>query len=225
MVTNTAIAPQSNNNTKKETNENEKPTIEKIEKTDERKIKNYDNMKDRNHSPYKKTNQNHKSENRTNQTNVNHNGNGNEKSVNGFNKKISKQKWVQIPIEIPKIRSKRGRSPRRRRNTDYDDEWKGSDKKSTRQRSHGSGSYRGSRGGGRGGLRSNRRSTQSKQSMSANISHGSRSDNEFPEFSASTMNTEAPPFMMPYMGTYYYNGTGYVGMDSPGVKDCIKKQM
>lgn len=33
------------------------------------------------------------------------------------------------------------------------------------------------------------------------------------------------PYMMPYMGTYYYNGAPLFNMVSTSIKDCIQKQM
>lgn len=39
-------------------------------------------------------------------------------------------------------------------------------------------------------------------------------------------NTSASPFLMPYMGTYYYNGVpSYANMDPSSLKEAIRKQM
>lgn len=41
----------------------------------------------------------------------------------------------------------------------------------------------------------------------------------------STSGGDQTPFMMPYMGTYYYNGAPLFNMVSTSIKDCIQKQM
>lgn len=167
---------------------------------------------------------------------------------NSFNKRISKQKWVPLEIDIAKggSRAKRDRSPRRRRyiHEVEDTDWRAErPPRSTRERRtiRGTNSYRGGRGGGgRGGYRSTtttntsttsaRRSTNAPRPTSTS-SHTPKSESEFSEYPTdftqiNKIGADTPAFMMPYMGTFYFNGTpAFVGMDSLGIKDCIKKQI
>lgn len=159
------------------------------------------------------------------------NGNAN---INSFNKKISKQKWVPLPIDLAKSsRGKRERSPRRTRRiiNDYDDsDWRSEQRpppRSTRPRTRGT-SYRGGRGGGRPPIRPTSRRTVTNKSNLINASKSESDGSDYPlEYTqVNKIGSETPAFMMPYMGTFYYNGTpAFVGMDSLGIKDCIKNQI
>lgn len=148
------------------------------------------------------------------------NGNGN--ATNG--KRNSKQRWVPLDIDLPKSRSKRDSTPRnKRRDVEYEDD--GSTERPTRSsRRYRTSSYRGGRSSAlsRGG----RRSVNSKNSVAR-----SRNDADYLDYPSeytlvNKAGADVPPFMMPYLGTYYYNGvSGFGAMDSLNIKDAIKKQM
>lgn len=126
--------------------------------------------------------------------------------------------------------------------------------RSTRGGSSTSTSYRGGRGGGpvrssRGATST--RSTRSynpKSNYSSSHYHSNHHDNEYTDYPAdftninSKRNSESssvtgkggasgtgtsttPAFMLPYLGTYYYNGAPFVNLDSNSIKECIKKQI
>uniref|UniRef100_A0A1B0CR87 La-related protein 1 n=2 Tax=Lutzomyia longipalpis TaxID=7200 RepID=A0A1B0CR87_LUTLO len=48
----------------------------------------------------------------------------------------------------------------------------------------------------------------------------------FREFAVAKQGADLAAYMMPYMGTYYYNGVpAYPTMDQPSLKECIKRQI
>lgn len=150
------------------------------------------------------------------------NGNGNT-TTNG--KRNSKQRWVPLEIDLSKSRSKRDSTPRnKRRDVEYEDDYS-SERPARASRRYRTSSYRGGRSSaiGRGG----RRNANSKNSTTR-----PRNDADYLDYpSEYTLvnkigGADVPPFMMPYLGTYYYNGVpGFVNMDSLNIKDAIKKQM
>lgn len=157
-------------------------------------------------------------------------------------RKNPKHKWVPLDIEISnKHRSKRERSPRPiRRSKEYDDSYYESARPSrnnSRRIRGGSStsSYRGGRGGTRGsstrgGGGGIRRSAPRVGSTSSTPGQA-RSESDYADYPAeytqvNKIGADAPAFMMPYRGTFYYNGTpSFVDMDSLSLKDCIQKQM
>lgn len=152
---------------------------------------------------------------------TNGNGNGNA-TVNG--KRNSKQRWVPLDIDLPKSRSKRDSTPRnKRRDVEYEDDYS-TERPARASRRYRTSSYRGGRSSaiGRGG----RRSVNSKNSATR-----SRNDADYLDYPSeytlvNKIGADVPPFMMPYLGTYYYNGVpGFANMDSLNIKDAIKKQM
>lgn len=159
--------------------------------------------------------------------------------TNGLNKRISKQKWVPLNIDLSKGRPKRGGSTQRRRfNTDYDEnDWRSGERgvRATRRPIRGSSSssstYRGRGGSVRGSSsRTTRRPPAPKSVNNDNVS--SKSNNsDYADYSGdfsaiNKLGVDAPAFMMPYLGTYYCGGTqNFAGVNTVGVKDCIKKQM
>lgn len=98
-----------------------------------------------------------------------------------------------------------------------------------------SSSYRGGRASGRGSMSSSgRRNVR----QSGPITRAPRTDQEFVDVSNEFINAhngkavnglasaKELPFMMPYMGTFYYNGIpAYVSMDTASVKEAIRKQI
>lgn len=157
------------------------------------------------------------------------NGNG--------NKRISKQKWVPLEIDLSKSRNKRDRTPRTKRldttdstsvrsvnATDNDDDYY-SDKPPRPRRFRPTTTNRGGRSLAitRGGRRPIQKNSSAAQ-RNRNASEYSDYTSEYAL--VNKLGTDAPPFMMPYMGTFYYNGVpSYVNMDSVSLKDAIKKQM
>ncbi|XP_034952320.1 la-related protein 1B isoform X2 [Chelonus insularis] len=138
-------------------------------------------------------------------------------------KKVNKQKWVPLEIDLAKSRGKRERSPKhhnhRERNGEAHEET-GKEKEYERsgygyRNNRGSRNYRG-RGGrgrnsGRGGYRH-------------------RHDVEYTEYPAdyTQMNKFGhadPSYMMPYMGTFYFNNASYINLDTTTLKEYIRKQI
>ncbi|XP_055625106.1 la-related protein 1 [Toxorhynchites rutilus septentrionalis] len=161
------------------------------------------------------------------------------------NRKGPRPKWVPLPIDLPKQRGRRERTPRRRRYDDYDDgNWhqeRPPPRSSRLRTSRGGGppsSYRGGRGGRisrGGGIRRGPPSTRG--ALGPGLRHGDRTSHgstgqplangvDF-EFGAigQTIGKEQTAFMMPYLSTFYYNGAPLIGMDPTSVKECIKKQI
>ncbi|XP_037029747.1 la-related protein 1 isoform X2 [Bradysia coprophila] len=148
------------------------------------------------------------------------NGNGN--AANG--KRNSKQRWVPLDIDLPKSRSKRDSTPRnKRRDVEYEDDYS-SERPARSAHRYRKSSYRGGRSSAisRGG----RRSVNAKTSAAR-----SRNDADYLDYPSeytlvNKVGADVPPFMMPYLGTYYYSGvSGFGNMDSLNIKDAIKKQI
>lgn len=152
--------------------------------------------------------------------------------TNGNNKRYPKQKWVPLEIDLSKSRNKRDRTPRTTRRpappsskngdsaANEDEEYYSDRPPRPRRFRPSTTAYRGaksstiSRGGRRPGTKS-----------SARRSEYSDYPTEF-SHAAKARSLDAPPFMMPYMGTFYYNGVpSYANMDTLSMKDAIKKQM
>lgn len=152
------------------------------------------------------------------------NGNGIGASTNG--KRNSKQRWVPLDIDLSKSRSKRDSTPRnKRRDIEYEDDYS-SERPARSAHRYRKSSYRGGRTSAisRGG----RRSVNGKNSAAAR----SRNDADYLDYPSeytlvNKAGTDVPPFMMPYLGTYYYSSgvSGFGNMDSMNIKDAIKKQM
>lgn len=156
-----------------------------------------------------------------------------------------KSKWVPLPIDLPKTRGRRDRSPpRRRRYDDYDDEYyadRPPARNANNRYNRSSRGYRttsqrgpppvrrtGPRGGGSGGGGSKRPTGRGSQGGDGHEYRDFSNGQEFTGGSGGKgkVSGEAPPFMMPYLGTYYYNGAPLFSMvNTNSIKDCIKKQM
>lgn len=164
-------------------------------------------------------------------------------------RKGPRPKWVPLPIDIPKQRGRRERTPRRRRYDEYDESNWHQDRQpiprpSRIRTSRGVGgpppSYRGGRGGrlSRGGpIRRGPVSTRGGH-IATGPRHGDRSapqaNQPLPnggdfvqEFNGvgQAIGKEQTAFMMPYLSTFYYNGAPLIGMDQLSIKECIKKQI
>lgn len=158
------------------------------------------------------------------------------------NKRNSKQKWVPLEIDTSKSRSKRDRTPRNRRRevtattngngsaaaeTSNDDEYYTDRQRVRRFRpaSSSASSYRGgrisntSRGGAR---RPNAKTASSRNRLGASNEY---SDYQSEYSSSNKKSGGSASYLMPYLGTFYFNGVPYSNMDTVAVKDAIKKQM
>lgn len=185
-----------------------------------------------------------------NAINTQNNNNSNNGDENG-NKRVAKQKWTRVPIEIPakSSRNKRPeRSPRRRRNDDYYEEYyERPIRRGPRRGAPAPSSYRGgstsSRYSTRGATssnppvrrgyitRSNRPSyTESPSAQALNGHHAAPKTVDQTERRITTpnngrMSADSPAFMPQQMyGTFYFNGAPPFMLDT-NVKESIKKQM
>lgn len=170
---------------------------------------------------------------------------GDQNGHNGTNgRKGPRPKWVPLPIDLPKQRARRERTPRRRRYDEYDEGSWHQERPPLRagriRTSRGGGpppSYRGARGGrlSRGGIV--RRGPPSARGghLPTGARHGDRVGGQsltnggdfVQEFNGvgQPIGKEQTAFMMPYLSTYYYNGAPLIGMDQMSIKECIKKQI
>ncbi|XP_051172528.1 la-related protein 1 isoform X2 [Leptopilina boulardi] len=137
--------------------------------------------------------------------------------VNDKRKKVNKQKWVPLEIDLAKNRNKRVRSPKFRSQRDKSEEesWRDRDERSNyNYRGRGGRSYRG-RGRGRGSSRGGYRN---------------RSEQDFPEYLINNYSQvpkygQTDPYMMPYIGTFYFNNANYLDLDNITLKEYIRKQI
>ncbi|XP_046395007.1 la-related protein 1 isoform X2 [Ischnura elegans] len=153
-------------------------------------------------------------------------------------KKVLKQKWVPLDINLSKSRGKsyksnkfhgdRGRARDRNGDSDSyskDDSW-GDDREGSYYRGRGGGlrgrgrGARGGRGRGRGGRGAGRGGTDPLRFVDYPTDY--------------TQVTKYASFMMPYMGTYYYNGnvggnsstpSNYLRLEEPTLREYIRKQI
>ncbi|KAK2576550.1 hypothetical protein KPH14_005225 [Odynerus spinipes] len=137
-------------------------------------------------------------------------------------KKVSKQKWVPLEIDITKNRGKREHSPKyhnqREKNSEDGEAWR------DREYDRPGYSFRGGRGG---------RSYRGRGRGGRGMSRGSfrhRHDQEYPNYVAeyAQMHKYGPPdpaYMMPYMGTFYFSNTNFINLDTTTLKECIRKQI
>ncbi|XP_044593538.1 la-related protein 1B isoform X2 [Cotesia glomerata] len=149
-------------------------------------------------------------------------------------KKVSKHKWVPLEIDIAKNRGKRERSPKHQRENSHREsnhshrEKNGEfNEESHRERDYERSSHHGYRSA-RGGSRSYRGRGRGRHSGRGGYKH--RSDIEYPEYPVerTQLNKVAhadPSYMMPYMGTFYFNNTNYVNLDTTTLKEYIRKQI
>ncbi|XP_023719871.1 la-related protein 1 isoform X3 [Cryptotermes secundus] len=156
-------------------------------------------------------------------------------------KKNPKQKWVPLDIDLAKGCGKRDHSPKfysghyRERNGDHGiehysrddgDSWRSTD--GSDRRSH---HFRGGRGGprhrGRGGHGGGRGFGRGNYRRGGPPHNGS----DYPDYPTEYTQvkfggpSEQPGFMMPYMGTLYFDGNSYLNVDEPTLKEYIRKQI
>ncbi|XP_043271130.1 la-related protein 1 isoform X2 [Venturia canescens] len=136
-------------------------------------------------------------------------------------KKVNKQKWVPLEIDLAKSRGKRERSPKyhgpREKNGENDENWRDRDheRQGYNTRGRGGRGFRGRGGRGRGGARGGYRH---------------RHDLEYTDYPTdyapiTKFGQADSSFMMPYMGTFYYNNQNFVNLDTITLKEYIKKQI
>lgn len=137
-------------------------------------------------------------------------------------KKVSKQKWVPLEIDITKNRSKREHSPKYHNQREKNNE----DGETLREREYDRPGY--SFRGGRGG-----RSYRGRGRGGRGMSRGSfrhRHDQEYPNYVAEYAQMHKyglpdPAYMMPYIGTFYFSNTNFINLDTTTLKECIRKQI
>ncbi|KAJ9601015.1 hypothetical protein L9F63_000853, partial [Diploptera punctata] len=153
-------------------------------------------------------------------------------------KRNPKQKWVPLDIDLAKSRGKGDRSPKyhgghyRERNGDYDyhgrddDGWRSSD-----GLDRGGHHFRGGRGGpryrgrgGRGGGRGLGRGGY-RRGPAHNDTEYPDYPTEYTQVNKFGLPSEQSAYMMPYMGTYYYDNNSYMHLDEPTLKEYIRKQI
>ncbi|XP_014478889.1 PREDICTED: la-related protein 1B isoform X2 [Dinoponera quadriceps] len=143
-------------------------------------------------------------------------------------RKVNKQKWVPLEIDLAKNRGKRERSPkyqnqRERNGEDGEQTWRERD---YYDRSTGYSNYRGGRGGrsyrgrGRGGGRGGGRSSSFRH----------RQEQEYQNYAGTDYlqvlkyEQPDPAYMMGQcLGTFYYNN--YINLDTNTLKEYIRKQI
>ncbi|XP_031838631.1 la related protein isoform X2 [Nomia melanderi] len=137
-------------------------------------------------------------------------------------KKVNKQKWVPLEIDITKNRSKRERSPKyynhREKNGEEADSYRDREHERTGYNTRGGRGGRSYRGrGGRGG----------RGAYRGTFRH--RHDQDYPNFAADYMQMHKyglPAYIMPYMGTFYFNNTNYINRDDvTTLKEYIRNQI
>ncbi|XP_076749131.1 la related protein isoform X2 [Xylocopa sonorina] len=149
----------------------------------------------------------------------NHCQDDNEEPMDGSEKKkkVNKQKWVPLEIDITKNRSKREHSPKYHNQREKNGE---GETDSYRNREHDRPPYitRGGRGGrsfrgrgGRGGRGAYRGSFRYRHDQDYMQMH--------------KFGLLDPSYMMAYMGTFYFNNTNFVNVDTTTLKECLRNQI
>lgn len=141
--------------------------------------------------------------------------------ANDKKKKLNKQKWVPLEIDITKSRSRRDRSPKHlsQREKNRDD-----DVGKEREQDRFLYGFKNGRGGrnfrsrGKGRITSRTEGFRPRQEI--DYSEHSADFTQMKQF-----NQVDSSYMMPYMGTLYFNNTNYVNLDSTTLKDYIRKQI
>ncbi|KAG8280952.1 La ribonucleoprotein domain member 1B [Homalodisca vitripennis] len=148
-------------------------------------------------------------------------------------KKNARHKWVPLEIDLAKSRNKRDRSPKntRDRNGDHGDVREGESVVNGSGGVYREWSVRGS--GGRGVPRQGARGSRSGRAGSRGLrSYGrGRHDADYPdyptEYTQVAINKFGNPdgFMMPFMGTFYFDSSSYRNLDDPTLMEYIRKQI
>ncbi|KAK9308398.1 hypothetical protein QLX08_001577 [Tetragonisca angustula] len=137
--------------------------------------------------------------------------------INEKKKKASKQKWVPLEIDITKNRSKRDRSPKYHHQREKNGE---AEIDLYRNREHDRPAYiaRGGRGGrnyrgrgGRGGRGAYRGSFRQRHDQVYMQMH--------------KFGLLDPNYMMAYMGTFYFNNTNFININTTTLKEFLRNQI
>ncbi|XP_076231642.1 la related protein isoform X2 [Calliopsis andreniformis] len=140
-------------------------------------------------------------------------------------KKVSKQKWVPLEIDITKGRSKRDRSPKYHNQRGKNGE---AEAESYRDREHDNRSSYSTRGGRGGRSYRGRGGRGGRGAYRGSFRH--RHDQDYSNYMTDYMQMHKyghldPAYMMPYMGTLYFNNTNYVNVDTATLKEYIRNQI
>lgn len=149
----------------------------------------------------------------------------NEADTSDKRKKNSRHKWVPLEIDLAKGR-KRDKSPKytKDKNTSNQGEGEGVVNGSYK----GDWSYRGGRGGPRHAGRGNR---GGRGGGRGSRNYGkNRQDPEYPDYPTeyTQINKFGGPvdsFMMPFMGTFYFDSSSYSNLDDPTLMEYVRKQI
>ncbi|KAK3912719.1 La-related protein 1 [Frankliniella fusca] len=143
-------------------------------------------------------------------------------------KKVSKQKWVPLEIDITKTRGKRDwYHGEKGEDGEYYENGENGNWRSEEDRGRSSGPHRSGSGSGRGGARFGGRGARGG-SRGAGRGRGGggmhRGGADF--FAHSKFNGLGDmPFAMPYMGAFYFDNTSYGNMDGQTLQEYVKKQI
>ncbi|XP_076665173.1 la related protein isoform X1 [Andrena cerasifolii] len=140
-------------------------------------------------------------------------------------KKVSKQKWVPLEIDITKNRGKRERSPKYHHQREKNGE---AETDSYRDRDHDNRTGYSTRGGRGGRSYRGRGGRGGRGAYRGSFRH--RHDQDYSSFAADYMQMHKyghldPAYMMPYMGRFYFNNTNYIKVDTTTLKEYIRNQI
>lgn len=189
-----------------------------------------------------------------NQNATSHNGSVNGAANIGGNRRVPKSKWVPLEIELPKPRSTKPRERNINVNSKRNERDGGNDERPRRNRV--SSFRSGGSGPRTTGASSSSRATSGAASRSSGVVSTKRTGSlrtaggiQKPRYRSQNaeFNLDCPadislvkklvanggtgadgstPLLLPYMGTFYYNGVpSYAKMDTSSLKEAIKKQM
>lgn len=138
-------------------------------------------------------------------------------------KKVNKQKWVPLEIDLAKNRRKRERSPKhynqREKNGGEGETWHEREYDRSGYSSRGGRGGRSYRGrGGRGGRGAYRGSFRHRHDQ--DYSNYSTDYIQMPKFGQPD-----PAYMLPFMGTFYFSNTNYINVDTATLKEYIRNQI
>ncbi|XP_023247863.1 la-related protein 1 isoform X2 [Copidosoma floridanum] len=150
----------------------------------------------------------------------------------------NKQKWVPLEIDMTKNRGKRDRSPKHSSQRDKNDSRRNEDENwrdREYDRSNYNSNYRSSRGS-RGGASYRGRGRGGRGSVSRTSNYIRQRNHDYPAYStdfptqviitqSNKFSPADPSYMMPFMGTFYYNNSNFLNLDNTTVKEYIRKQI
>ncbi|KAL3289500.1 hypothetical protein HHI36_022919 [Cryptolaemus montrouzieri] len=141
-------------------------------------------------------------------------------------KKSIKQKWVPLEIDLSKARRKEGSPPRRDRGdaqstaSEGDRDWRAEQRENNAGRRRPASTASRGRGRNRSGRRTPFNRTNNKHHSDIEFSDY---HTDFSELMKFNITGEGQNFMVPYMGTYFFNSN--CNVDGSTLKDYVKKQI